>query len=83
MKKLLLIITCTITLLSSCQKFNSDYAERKAGVLKVCPKCVYVYSQSMHIAIDTSRRPNSIYEVSFCSGFVYPASDVDHLTKIY
>lgn len=81
MKKILLVIT-SITLFG-CQKFSSDYKDRNAGVLKVCPKCVYVYSEQMHIAIDTSKQPNSVYKVYFCSGWNYPASDVEHLTKIY
>ena len=82
MKKLLLTLTIIISL-TGCKSCVSNYEQRKAGVQKVCPKCIYTVSENMHIAQDTSKNPNIVYRVNFCSGgLYYNAWDVDHLTKI-
>lgn len=85
MKKLFLILACGLCL-TSCRSCMADFAERKAGVRKVCPTCVFQSNRnnSGYIAVDTAQRPNIVYEVYFCTGgFGYSASDVDHLTRIY
>ncbi len=82
MKKLLLTLTIIISL-TGCKSCVSNYEQRKAGVQKVCPKCIYTVSENMHIAQDTSKNPNIVYRVYFCTGGIYyNAWDVDHLTKI-
>jgi len=82
MKKLFLIITLLVSL-TSCKSCTSTYASRKAGVQKVCPKCMYINSERMNIAVDTSQQPNLVYEVYFKSGGIYyTASDVEELVKI-
>ena len=82
MKKLLLMLAVGITL-TGCKSCVSNYAQRKAGVQKVCPNCIYTVSEHMHIAQDTSKQPNIIYRVDFCvGGFYFDAWDVDHLTRI-
>jgi hypothetical protein len=82
MKKLLLTLTIIISL-TGCKSCVSNYEQRKAGVQKVCPKCIYTVSENMHIAQDTSKNPNIIYRVDFCAGgFYYNAWDVNHLTRI-
>ena len=82
MKKLFLIITILVSL-TSCKSCTSTYASRKVGVQKVCPKCIYINSERMDIAVDTSRQPNIVYQVYFKSGGIYyTASDVEQLVKI-
>jgi hypothetical protein len=82
MKKLFLILTLLVSL-TSCKSCTSTYASRKAGVQKVCPKCIYINSENMNIAIDTTQQPNLIYRVEFKSGGIYyTASDVEKLVKI-
>lgn len=82
MKKILLLATLAVSL-TGCKSCTSTYASRKAGVQKVCPKCIYINSEMMHIAVDTSVQPNLIYQVSFKGGGIYyTASDVDQLIKI-
>lgn len=82
MKKLFLILTLLVSL-TSCKSCTSTYASRKAGVQKVCPKCIYINSERMNIAVDTSQQPNLVYEVYFKSGGIYyTASDVEELVKI-
>jgi predicted RNA-binding Zn-ribbon protein involved in translation (DUF1610 family) len=82
MKKILLLATLVVSL-TSCKSCTSTFASRKAGVQKVCPKCDYINSENMFIAIDTSKQPNTIYKVIFKQGgFYYTASDVDELIKI-
>lgn len=82
MKKLFLIITLLVSL-TSCKSCTSTYASRKAGVQKVCPKCIFINSEMMNIAVDTSQQPNIIYRVVFKSGGIYyTASDVEELIKI-
>lgn len=82
MKKIFIILATSVTL-TSCKSCVSNYEQRKSGVSKVCPKCIYTVSENMHIAQDTSVQPNRIYRVTFCNGgFYYNAWEVDHLTKI-
>lgn len=82
MKKLFLVVTLLVSL-TSCKSCTSSYASRKAGVQKVCPKCIYINSERMNIAVDTSQQPNLVYEVYFKSGGIYyTASDVEELVKI-
>lgn len=82
MKKLFLIVTLLVSL-TSCKSCTSTYASRKAGVQKVCPKCIYINSERMNIAVDTSQQPNLVYEVYFKPGGIYyTASDVEELVKI-
>jgi hypothetical protein len=82
MKKLLLILTISLTL-TGCKSCVANYEQRKAGIQKVCPKCIYTVSENMNIAQDTSTNPNIIYKVYFCSGGIYyNAWEVDHLTKL-
>jgi predicted RNA-binding Zn-ribbon protein involved in translation (DUF1610 family) len=82
MKKLFLIVTLLVSL-TSCKSCTSTYASRKAGVQKVCPKCIYINSERMNIAIDTTQQPNIVYQVYFKSGGIYyTASDVEELVKI-
>ena len=82
MKKLLLILTISLTL-TGCRSCMADYEQRKTGVQKVCPGCIYTISEQMHIAQDTTKNPNIIYKVTFCNGgFYYNAWDVDHLTRL-
>lgn len=77
---MLLMVTICLT---GCRSCYADYSQRKKGVEKVCPTCIYNVSESMHIALDTNTQPNTIYRVTFCTGGTYySASDVDHLTKI-
>lgn len=69
--------------LTGCKSCTSTYATRKAGVQKVCPNCIYINSESMNVAVDTSVQPNLIYRVNFKGGGIYyTASDVDQLIKI-
>jgi hypothetical protein len=69
--------------LSSCKSCTSTYASRKTSVQKVCPKCIYINSEMMDIAVDTTEQPNIIYKVIFKPGGVYyTASDVEELVKI-
>jgi hypothetical protein len=79
-----LVITISLLIgLSSCKSCTSTYSSRKAGVQRVCPNCIYINSEMMHIAVDTSVQPNIIYEVGFKNGGIYyTASEVDHLIKI-
>jgi hypothetical protein len=79
--KLLLIDLLAISF-GSCRQFNADYETRLTGVKKVCPTCTFHTYNSTYYAIDTSKQPNSVYIVDFCSGFVYSSSTVDHLIKI-
>jgi len=82
MKKLI-IAALLISALSSCRNMQADYAERKAGVLKVCPTCTFVTSEMHYYACDTNVQPNIIYQVYFRNGGLwYKASDVDHLVRI-
>lgn len=82
MKKLLGIVLISLTL-TGCRSCQANYEQRRTGVQKVCPGCIYTVSERMHIAQDTTVQPNRIYEVTFCSGgFYYNAWDVDHLTRI-
>lgn len=83
MKKQLLMLLLISTCLTGCRSCYADYSQRKRGVEKVCPSCIYTVSENMHIAQDTSTQPNTIYRVTFCTGGgYYNAWDVDHLTKI-
>jgi len=82
MKKILLLATLAMSL-TGCKSCTSTYASRKAGVQKVCPKCIYINSEQMNVAIDTSVQPNLIYKVYFKGGGIYyTASDVDQMIKI-
>ncbi len=82
MKRILAILAISITL-TGCRSCYADYSQRRAGVQKVCPGCIYTVSENMHIAQDTTKQPNIIYKVYFCNGgFYYNAWDVDHLTRI-
>jgi len=82
MKKIAFMFLIGLSL-TSCRSCYADYEQRKKGVQKVCPNCIYTVSESMHIAQDTSTEPNTIYRVTFCTGGAYyNAWDVDHLTKI-
>lgn len=82
MKKLFGLLAITL-MLTSCRSCQSNYEQRRSGVQKVCPGCIYTVSESMHIAQDTTKQPNVIYRVTFCSGgLYYNAWDVDHLTRI-
>lgn len=82
MKKLFLFAVLAASLVS-CKSCTSTYASRKAGVRKVCNGCIYINSEQMNIAIDTTTQPNIVYKVKFKSGgFYYTASDVDALIKI-
>jgi len=82
MKQFILLATLAMSL-TGCKSCSSTYASRKAGVQKVCPKCIYINSENMHIAVDTSTQPNIVYEVYFKGGGIYyTASDVDQLIKI-
>ena len=82
MKKILLLATLAVSL-TGCKSCTSTYASRKAGVQKVCPNCIYINSESMNVAVDTSVQPNLIYRVNFKSGGIYyTASDVEQLIKI-
>ncbi len=61
----------------------TSFPERKASVLKACPTCTFVMSESRYYACDTAKRPNIIYQVYFKSGgWYYSASDIDHLVRI-
>ena len=83
MKKQLLLLLLISTCLTGCRSCYADYSQRKAGVQKVCPGCIYSVSERLHIAQDTTKQPNVVYEVTFCQGgFYYNAWDVDHLTRI-
>ena len=85
MKKLILITLCLglILNLSSCRSCTSDFEQRRKGVQKVCPTCIYTYSEHDHYAQDTSKQPNIVYKVTFCTGgLYYNAWNVDHLTKV-
>lgn len=69
--------------LTGCRGCYADYEQKNKGVKKVCPNCTFTHSETMDIAVDTSRQPNIIYRVDFCmGGFYYNAWDVDHLIKI-
>ena len=94
MKKLF-VATLLLTLIApSCKRMTADYASRKEGVLKVCPKCNFISNQSpsyygsrdngvQYFAVDTSVNPNIIYQVDFkAGGIYYTANDVDHLIRI-
>jgi hypothetical protein len=82
MKKLVLFIMMAV-IMSGCKSCYSDYEQRRQGVQKVCKGCTYVRSEGWDIAVDTTKQPNIIYKVSFCSGgFYYNAWDVNHLTRI-
>lgn len=82
MKKVLLFLITGICL-TGCKGCFADYSQRRAGVQKVCPGCIYTVSEGMHIAQDTTKNPNIIYRVTFCNGGTYyNAWDVDHLTRI-
>ena len=82
MKRILAILAISLTL-TSCRSCMANYEQRKAGVQKVCPGCIYTVSEQMHIAQDTTKNPNIIYRVKFCDGGIYyNAWDVDHLTRI-
>ena len=82
MKKILLLATLAMSL-TGCKSCSSTYASRKVGVQKVCPKCIYINSEQMSIAVDTSVQPNIVYEVYFKTGGIYyTASDVDQMIKI-
>lgn len=82
MKKLFLFAALAVSL-TSCKSCTSTYASRKAGVQKVCKDCIFINSEEMNIAVDTSEQPNIIYKVYFRPGGIYyTASDVDKLVKI-
>jgi len=82
MRNLVIAISLLIGL-SSCKSCTSTYSSRKYGVQRVCPKCIYINSEMMDIAVDTTTQPNIIYKVIFRSGGIYyTASEVDHLIKI-
>jgi hypothetical protein len=69
--------------ISSCRSTQADYTERAMGVRKVCPHCTFVMSEHTYYAVDTSKQPNIIYQVSFkIGGCFFKASDVDHLIRI-
>lgn len=87
MKKLIILLGLLTFAFGSCQRINADYESRSVGVKKVCPNCTFhSYNVNgngiVYFAIDTSKQPNYIYIVDFCSGVVYSSSTVDHLTKI-
>ena len=93
MKKIAVVLIVLIAF-SGCKRMTADYESRKAGVLKVCPKCNFISNSSpgpygdrtsnvQYFAVDTSVNPNIIYEVDFkCGGLFYTASDVNHLIRI-
>lgn len=88
MKKLLVLLLISISL-TGCKGCYANYDQRKKGVQKVCPTCIYSVVNNttsggyMHIATDTAAKPNIMYSVDFCiGGTYYNAWDVDHLTKI-
>ncbi len=82
MKKLILGAFLIISSLS-CKRMAADYESRLHGVQKVCPKCSYVLSEGRYYAVDTCKQPNIIYIVTFkAGGWLYTASDVDHLTRV-
>jgi hypothetical protein len=82
MRNLVIAISLLIGL-SSCKSCTSTYSSRKAGVQRICPNCIYINSERMSIAVDTSVQPNIIYQVHFkLGGIYYIASDVEELVKI-
>jgi hypothetical protein len=69
--------------IGSCRNTVANYAERAAGVHKVCPTCNFVMSERDYYAVDTSQQPNIIYKVHFKNGgYWFKASDVDELVRI-
>ncbi len=69
--------------IGSCRNTVANYAERAAGVHKVCPTCNFVMSERDYYAVDTSKQPNIIYKVHFKNGgYWFKASDVDELVRI-
>ena len=82
MNKIVIILGISI-ILTGCRGCFASYEQRRTGVQKVCPGCIYTVSENMHIAQDTSKNPNIIYRVSFKQGGIYfNAWDVDHLTRL-
>ena len=90
MKKIAVVLIVLIAF-SGCNRMTADYESRRAGVLKVCPKCNFISNSSpgpygnnvQYFAVDTSVNPNIIYEVDFkFGGLFYTASDVNHLIRI-
>lgn len=82
MKKLIIVALLALSI-SSCRSMQADYNERAMGVRKVCPHCTFVMSEHTYYAVDTSKQPNVIYQVSFkIGGWFFKASDVDHLIRI-
>ena len=82
MKKLILFILMT-AIMTGCRSCVANYEQRRAGVQKICKGCTYVRSEQMDIAVDTTKQPNVVYRVVFCSGgYYYNAWDVDHLVRI-
>ena len=82
MKRIIYISLMALTFSSCAGRCTADYTQRFKGIKEVCPNCTYVTSEGMGVAIDTSRQPNIIYKIEWCSGIVYPAWKVDNLIKI-
>ena len=82
MKKIIAVALLALSI-SSCRSMQADYNERAMGVRKVCPHCTFVISEKRYYAVDTSKQPNIIYQVSFkIGGYWFKASDVEDLIRI-
>jgi len=82
MKKLALSLLAIASLASCTERYNPSYEQRCKGVHDALPNGIYIHSEQMDFAIDTTTNPNKIYKVKFCDGFIFPAYQVDHLIKI-
>jgi len=83
MKKILFFAALLLIGSTSCKQMSYNYESRLAGVRRICPTCTFVRSEGSDFAQDTSKNPNVIYKVYFCSGFGFNnASTVDHLVRI-
>ena len=82
MKRIIYISLIALTFSSCAGRCTADYSAKLKGIKEVCPTCTYVLSEGMNMAIDTAKQPNIVYRVTFCTGLIYPAYKVDHLTKV-
>ena len=83
MKKTFIYLATTLLFTSCTPRCNPNYEDRSEGLRKALPNGVYVRSESLDLAIDTSQQPNKIYKIVWCTGVTYSASTVDCLIKVY
>ena len=82
MKRIIYISLMALTFSSCAGGCTADYSAKLKGVKEVCPTCTYVTSEGVDIVVDTSKQPNIVYRVTFCTGLVYPSYKIDYLTKV-